>query len=73
MKPEPTTSKGGFYSFSKNSKSAIAAISKQDRDEKNKKLMEFRKAIGKQEGADEATDLTVTKERAVEVALKRAN
>lgn len=72
VKPEPSKSKGGFYSFGKNSKSSIAAMSKEDRDEKNRKLAEFRKVLGKEEG-HEAIDLTLTKERALEVALKRAN
>ena len=73
LKPEPTKSKGGFYSFGKNSKSSISAMSKEERDEKNRKLAEFRKVIGKQDEGHEAIDLTLTKERALEVALKRAN
>ena len=71
-KPEPKTSKGGFYAFGKNSKSAISALSKEDRESKNKKLAEYRKIIGLEEGRD-AADLTMANERAVDVALKRAN
>ena len=71
-KPEPKTSKGGFYAFGKNSKSSIAALSKDERDEKNKKLAEFRKLIGKEAGR-EAADLSLANERVVDVALKRAN
>ena len=71
-KPEPKTAKGGFYAFGKNSKSAISALSKEERTEKNKKLAEYRKLIGREEGR-EADDLTFANERAVDVALKRAN
>ena len=31
-KPEPTQSKGGFYGFSKNSKSAIVTMSKAEQE-----------------------------------------
>ena len=70
-KPETKTSKGGFHSFGKNSKSAIVPLSKNEREEKNKKLSEFHKIIGIIEGR-EATDLSLVNERAIDVALKRA-
>mmetsp|Transcript_32766 Transcript_32766/g.38583 ORF Transcript_32766/g.38583 Transcript_32766/m.38583 type:complete len:87 (+) Transcript_32766:1-261(+) len=72
QKPEPTKTKGGFHAFGKNSKSAIAAVSKHDLDSKNKKLAEFRKLIGREEGR-EATNLTLNNEKAIDVALKRAH
>ena len=72
-KPEPrATAKGGFHAFGKNSKSAIAAIPKHELEQKNKKLAEFRKLIGREEGR-EAVDLSLPNEMAIEVALKRAN
>ena len=74
-KPEPTQSKGGFYGFSKNSKSSIVTMSKSEREEKNKKLQDYRKIIGKDEDYEgrEATDLPMANERAIDLALKRAN
>ena len=74
-KPEPTQSKGGFYGFSKNSKSAIVTMSKNEREEKNKKLADYRNLIGKDENyaGREATDLPMANERAIDLALKRAN
>jgi hypothetical protein len=49
-KPEPKTAKGTFQSFGKNSKSAFVALSKSEIEEKNKKLSEFRKIIGREDG-----------------------
>ena len=49
-KQEPT--KGGFYGFGKNSKSAIGAISKDQQAEKALKLKEYRDLIGQQAGGD---------------------
>lgn len=75
-KPEPTQSKGGFYGFSKNSKSAIVTMSKAEQEQKSKKLQEYRKIIGKDEnydGARQAADLPMANERAIDLALKRAN
>ena len=75
-KPEPTQSKGGFYGFSKNSKSAIVTMSKAEQEQKNKKLQDYRKIIGKDEnyeGARQAVDLPLANERAIDLALKRAN
>ena len=71
-KPEPKQSKGGFYGFGKNSKSKIVTLSKNERDEKNRKLEEYRNVIGRTEGRD-ATDLSLANEVAIDVALKRAN
>ena len=48
-KPGPTQSKGGFYGFGKNSKSSIITMSKDQQAEKDKKLQEYRKIIGKDE------------------------
>ena len=41
-------------------------------DSKNQKLNEFRKVIGRDQGR-QAEDLNFANERAIEVALKRAN
>ena len=47
-------------------------LSKSEIDEKNKKLNEFRKIIGREEGR-QAEDLDFVSERAIDLALKRAN
>ena len=69
-KPEIKTAKGGFHGFSKNSKSAFVPLSKVELEDKNKKLKEFRKIIGREEGRQ---DLDLVSERAIDLALKRAN
>ena len=50
-------------------------MTKVEQDEKNKKLQEYRKMIGKDENYDgrQATDLPMANERAIDLALKRAN
>ena len=57
-KPEPTRTKGGFYSFGKNSKSVISAMSKEEAFVKNRKLADFRKVLGKEDGQN-AADMTL--------------
>ena len=52
VKKRPESAKGGFYGFGKNSKSAIATISKQEQAQKQAKLKEYRDLIGKQGGND---------------------
>lgn len=72
QKPEFKTAKGGFHGFGKNSKSAFVPLSHEERKQKEKKLTEFRKVIGKEEGRH-AEDLDMVSERAIDLALKRAN
>lgn len=48
-KPEPTNAKGGFYGFGKNSKSSIITLSKAEQADKDRKLQEYRRIIGKDE------------------------
>ena len=71
-KPAPSSSKGGFYSFGKNSKSAIVPPSKTELEQKKQKLDQFRGIIGA-ESVREANDLGMANERVIDLALKRAS